>query len=82
MKLYKVTRPNERGWGEYYGFVVRAENEAQARFVAAEAILPEILCRHSSIRRQERRMWLERSTVQEVRLRGEPGVILTSFIEG
>jgi hypothetical protein len=80
MKIYKVTAPSY-DYDEYDAFIVRAENEEQARGLAIEMAYGG-----SSEYRQNKRLadhqgW-QNADVEEVLVEGEAEVILGSFNAG
>ncbi len=73
MKLYLLNRIGVVDWDENVGFVIRANNEAQARFFASETSGGEI-----------KSTWIndKLSSCIELALEGEQGVVLTDFNAG
>ena len=75
MKLWILNRTDPVGWDEYDAFVVRAEDEAQARKIAYDESNPSTFCNP----------WSFDQTLVECRelvVDGEAGVILGSFNAG
>ena len=82
MKLYLVNGVNW-GYDEYDSFIVRAENEDQARQIARhEAYGAGVDYEYyNSIREADHQGWAKAS-VQEIPTDGEAGIILGSFNAG
>ena len=74
MKLWLLKRPEDDcSWDEYDGFVIRAQNEVQARRIASENPGDE----GASV-------WLSSvlSTCEELKNQGIPGIVLSDFMAG
>ena len=74
MKLWKIERlSNDVGYDEFDSFIIRAENETEARVIAAENCADEGTT-----------VWLDSrySTCKEINKEGEKEVILSSFKAG
>ena len=73
MKLFLLTRDNYT-WDEYDAFVIRAKNEDEARKLAAK----------EGERSFESVHWLDKtvSTCEEIKIKGDKEIILSSFNAG
>ena len=73
MKLFLLTRDNYT-WDEYDAFVIRAENEEEARKLAAKEGESSFESIH----------WLNKtvSKCEEIKIKGDKGIILSSFNAG
>ena len=71
MKLFLLSRSNYT-WDEYDAFVVRAENEEEARELASKENTFEAV------------HWLDKtvSTCEEIKIKGDKEIILSSFNAG
>lgn len=71
MKLWVLQAIKEVDWDEFDGFVVRAEDEAQAREIAEQTAKYE----------KQKGFWLsaKTTTCKEVKVHGKAEVILSAF---
>ncbi len=84
MKLYKITRIGVTDWDEYFGFVIAAQDESEARDIAAT----EGSYAHGEIDLGHRaKIWLDpaQSKIQLLADKCEitkPEIVLDSYLAG
>lgn len=80
MKLWHVS-VDELGYDEYDCFVVRAEDEKQAKRVIVDQHFPENRGGAMFRDADNRKKWLE-AEAEEIEMEGEEGIISSSFNAG